>query len=365
MRNIQEFYQGMLGKIKIAVVSDTLRRRLLFFFLNGALSLTSFIMTVVNFFTGEYILLLATLLFAVVCLCNLLILYFSRIPEKMIYYTFGMEAMILLAFFFISGIPDGFSALWICLIPSFALLIFGIRGGSQFSLLALAMMIFLFWIPAGRALLRYAYTATFMLRFPFLYSSIYLISLIIEYVRRETQDQLDQAKRQYRYLYRHDALTGLYNRYGIHEFMEEAFSGKKDQRVAVILLDIDDFKSINDHYGHECGDAVLKMVASVPLETMCEHCRCCRWGGEEFLLIMQCEHDPAAVAEKIRQKIDQTPVAYKGQQIHVTVSVGVSVTELLKDMTVHDLIDQADHALYHSKNHGKNQVTVRSGQEKV
>lgn len=359
---MQELYQEMLKKIKTAVVSDPLRRRLLFFFLNGALSLTSTIMTVINFFTGEYLLLLATLLFAIVCLCNLLVLYFSRMPEKIIYYVFGLEAMILLAFFFISGIPDGFSALWICLIPSFALLIFGIRGGSLFSLLALVMMIFLFWIPAGRSLLHYAYTETFMLRFPFLYSSIYLISLIIEYVRRETQNQLDQAKRQYRYLYRHDALTGLYNRYGIHEFMVDTFSGKKDQRVAVILLDIDDFKAINDHYGHECGDEVLKMVAAVPLRTMCEHCRCCRWGGEEFLLIMQCEHDAAAVAEKIRWEIDRTPVKYKEQQIHVTVSVGVCVTDVLADMTVHDLIDRADQALYHSKNSGKNQVTVCSCQ---
>ena len=142
--------------------------------------------------------------------------------------------------------------------------------------LALAMMIFLFWIPVGRALLLYSYTETFMLRFPFLYSSIYLISLLIEYVRKETQNQLEKSKQEYRYLYRHDALTGLYNRYGIKEFMEDAFQHQNRQHVSVILMDVDDFKKLNDVYGHECGDAILKMVAAVPLEIMCEHCHCCR-----------------------------------------------------------------------------------------
>lgn len=218
-------YEKLMEKVKIAVVSDELRRRLLFLFLNVALSFTSFVMTVINWFTGEYILLISTLVFSILCLLNIILVYVSKVPEKVIYIIFGCEAMMLLAFFFISGIPDGFSALWICLIPSFALLIFGTRNGSLFSVLALLMMVFLFWTPVGRNMLMYSYTDTFMLRFPFLYASIYLISLLIEYVRKETQKQLENAKMEYRYLYRHDALTGLYNRYGIKEYIENAFQG--------------------------------------------------------------------------------------------------------------------------------------------
>jgi len=356
---IKKLHTKLFGNIKTAVVSDNLRRRLLFYFLNAALSLTSFIMTIINLFTKEYILMFATFLFAVLCLLNILLLYFSKIKEKTIYYIFAFEAMMLLAFFFISGIPDGFSALWICLIPSFALLIFGVKSGSVFSLLALLMMIFLFWIPSGRALLMYHYTSTFMLRFPFLYSSIYLISLLIELVRRETQRQLEKAKQEYQHLYRHDALTGLYNRYGIKEYLANIFNGNIKQHISVILFDIDNFKNINDVYGHECGDIVLKTISNIPLRLMCKHCHFCRWGGEEFLLIMQCEHDASVIAEKIRKEVENTPIDYNGTVIHVTISIGVCIIEDISGMTVHDVIEQADKAMYQSKNNGKNRVTVK------
>ncbi len=356
----KDLYRKFMEEIRIAVVSDELRRKVSFYLLSGALSLTSFVMTVVNFFTAENVLLFATLIFSVLCLINILVLYFTKVPEIIVYDTFGVEAMALLAFFFISGIPDGFSAFWICLIPSFALLIFGTKRGSVFCLFAMGLLVFLFWLPVGRSMLMYSYNETFMLRFPFLYISVYLISLLIECVRKETQKQLEETRNQYHSLYRHDALTGLYNRYGINEYLEKAFADKSNQHVSIILLDIDDFKNINDEYGHEGGDEVLKMVASIPPKFMCKHCHCSRWGGEEFLLIMQCEHDAVYAAEKIRREIEQTPVLYDGKEIHATVSVGVCIADDLSDVTVHDVIDQADKAMYISKMNGKNRVTTRT-----
>lgn len=354
---IKDTYGKIIKEIKIAAVSDDLRCRVSFYILNVALSLIAFVMTVVNLITAEYVLLACTFTFSLLCLLNLFMLYFFRIRERIVYCAFGAEAMALLTFFFISGIPDGFSALWICMIPSFALLIFGTRDGIVFSLLALGMVVFLFWIPVGKDMVMYSYTETFMLRFPFLYSAVFLISLLIEYVRKETQVQLENAKQQYSYLYRHDALTGLYNRYGINEFMENAFNGNNEQRVSVILMDIDNFKNINDVYGHECGDEVLKKVASIPPKIMCQHCQCCRWGGEEFLMIMQCDHDAVLIAEKIRQEIEQTTVLYNDTDIHVTVSIGVCIADNLSTETIHDIINRADEYMYYSKQNGKNRVT--------
>ena len=80
---------------------------------------------------------------------------------------------------------------------------------------------------------------------------------------------------------------------------------------------------------------------------------------------MQCEHDAAMVAEKIRSKIEQTPVIYNGKKIKVTVSVGVSVAEELSGRTIHDMVEIADMAMYTSKNHGKNQVTVTKVKEQI
>lgn len=350
--------ESLLSKIHAAITSDALRRRLMFFFLNAALSLIAFVMTVVNLFTAEYILLASTLAFSLLCLFNICALSFLKIPEHIIYCVFGAEAMALLAFFFISGIPNGFSALWICLIPSFALLVFGVRSGSIFSLLAMAMLVFLFWIPAGKSLLMFSYTETFMLRFPFLYCSIFLISLLIEYIRRETQSQLENAKQEYHNLYRRDALTGLYNRYGINEFISNTFTADSDNPISVIILDIDDFKVVNDVYGHEGGDEVLKSTASILSAMSDSYCQCCRWGGEEFLIVVQGSIDAAKLAEKARHEIEQAAILYNNHEIHITVSAGVFTADSAAFTNIHDFIGKADKALYQSKANGKNQVTV-------
>lgn len=353
-------YKRTADRIRAAVISDDSRRELSFRLLSLALAVISIGMSVVNIFTSEYILFTATCAFGLLCLLNTLAMRCSWIDHRIVYSVFGIESLALLAFFFITGIPNGFSALWVCLIPSFALLIFGIRVGSAFSALAFCMMVFLFWIPFGKTLLLYTYTEEFMLRFPFLYLSVYLISLLIEGIRRETQKQLELMKEKYSRLYRRDALTGLYNRYGIKEYLDKTFSSARTEqnRVAIILFDVDNFKDLNDRYGHECGDEVLKQIAAVPLRIMCSHCHCCRWGGEEFLLVMQCAHDPAVVAENIRREVEQTEILYNGARIFVTISVGVCIAESLSQTRVHDVIEKADCAMYASKKNGKNRVTV-------
>lgn len=360
---ILQYYNLLKDKVQTAVVSDTLRRRLLFHGANLVLALTSFVMTVVNIFTGEYLLMHATFIYSLFCILNIVLLHFTKLPERIIHYAFCVESLALIGFFYISGIPDGFSALWICLIPSFSLLIFGVQGGSIFSFVTLALLVFLFWTPLGKSLLLYSYGEAFMLRLPFLYCSVYLLSLVIEYVRRETQRQLENVKQQYSFLYRHDALTGLFNRYGIQEFIESSYDPEKGGSVSVIMLDIDDFKDVNDLYGHECGDEVLKMVSSAVSSAVCGHCRCCRWGGEEFLIIMQCEHDPVEAAESIHRSVAANAMEYGGRCVNVTVSIGVCASGSLSSAPLRQLIDRADDAMYRSKRNGKNRVTVCTAPE--
>lgn len=353
-------YRELLNDVKTAVVSDAPRRRLSFYVLNLALSLTSLIMTVVNIFTKEFLLLAVTLTYAILCFANSLLISRNKVNENVLYFVLAAESLTLLVFFFVSGVPNGFSALWACLIPSFSLIVLGVKHGTLCSLTEFAVIIFLFWTPVGRSLLLYTYTDEFMLRFPFLYFSMFIIALIIELVRKETQTQLESAREQYFFLYRHDALTGLFNRYGIDEYIQNTFSDKSVGNAAVIIFDIDNFKQLNDVYGHEFGDTVLKTVANVPLPLLCEHCRCCRWGGEEFLVLMQCSHDPAEVAERIRTAVGNTVIMHGDEQVRVTVSVGVCIADAVTCETVHDAIDCADRALYKSKTDGKNRITVYS-----
>lgn len=343
--------------IRNAVVDDDKRRELMFRSLNIVLSVVALVMTLVNVFTAEYILMIATLTFSVLCIMNVVMSVAKGKSERSLRLVFGAEAMALLTFFFISGIPDGFSCLWVCLIPTFALLIFGIRSGTTFSVIALAVMIFLFWTEQGRALLQYSYNATFMLRFPFLYISILMMSILIEYIRMETRNELIRAQSEYKKLYRHDALTGIFNRYGMNEILEELYIDPPHRRLTVMILDIDDFKQINDGYGHNGGDAVLQFVAKALEAEVCEHCSCARWGGEEFLVLMQCQHDPIQMADNLREVFENSVIPYEGKKIRMTMSIGVCVANDMSKYNVNQLVNAADQCLYRSKSAGKNRVT--------
>ncbi len=355
-------YVNLMEIVNKALVSDRKRMRLLFIIINGAISLTSLIMTIVNICTKELVLANVTFVFSIFCTVNLVLTLVTRKADHVLHLLFGIEALVLLAYFTVSGNPDGFSILWVCLVPSFSLLIFGLKGGFVLSLATEVMMIFFLWSSTGKALLRYQYGETFMLRFPLLYITIFAISVIMEYVRQETHTKMKEANSKYEFLYRHDALTGLFNRFGMQEYFDNLLVRNRKQNTAIIMLDIDNFKRVNDTWGHECGDLVLKTIASVPLRVMCEHSHFCRWGGEEFLLLMQCGHVPAETAEKVRAAIEQTEICYNGETLHVTVSVGVGIapSPTVTTDNIHDLIAIADEALYESKRTGKNKVTVKN-----
>ena len=131
-----------------AIRDDKMRKELMFEWLNILLALVSFFMTVVNVFTKEYILMVSTFVFSVACIINAVLIKRGTRVKRVTYTIFVVETLALLAFFLISGIPNGFSALWMCLIPSFSLLIFGRKSGTRYSIVTFFMLLFFFW-PAS------------------------------------------------------------------------------------------------------------------------------------------------------------------------------------------------------------------------
>lgn len=347
-------------KLRLIVIDDGRRKAFMFRWLNLLLAAVSLMMSIINVFTREYVLMGATLAYACLCLINYRLSGKRALSQRIGHISFATEALALMAFFLISGIPDGFSILWICLIPSFALLIFGRRGGSLFCALALLMMVFLFWMPWGRGILQYQYSSTFMLRFPFLYVSIFAISLFIEYVRGETQKQLVEAEEKFCFLYRHDALTGLYNRYGFDEAISADGASREGDPMWMIMIDIDNFKQINDRYGHTIGDRVLKRVADILSGALCEDCVCCRWGGEEFLVMMRGRHDVMEQAEKLRASVEKSPMGVEPLSLRVTVSVGVCAVNGTGQAALEAAVAEADRCMYEAKRQGKNRVVFQN-----
>ena len=159
---------------------------------------------------------------------------------------------------------------------------------------------------------------------------------------------------------RHDYLTNLYNRMHFCTLSDDAIASTNNasKDIAFILMDIDHFKDVNDTYGHNAGDAILRMVADTFRNVLRPEDIYGRWGGEEFafLIIGSSESEASAIAERIRQAIHETVVTYDAKPIHISASFGVASAQgsCLRD--VDDLVRKADVSLYKAKSAGRNRV---------
>lgn len=155
-----------------------------------------------------------------------------------------------------------------------------------------------------------------------------------------------------------DPLTGLLNRAGYIQKLETAWlAWQQDQVPAALLVwDIDHFKSLNDQYGHAAGDKVLQSVSKKLRASLRGDDIVARFGGEEFVMLLKNKgiKEGKMMAEKIRAIIADTEFTYKNQPLHVTISCGVAV--FVQDDTPTTLFERADKALYKAKRTGRNKV---------
>ena len=162
-----------------------------------------------------------------------------------------------------------------------------------------------------------------------------------------------------------DGLTGLYN----HRIFQEKLRQEVNRRnrtqkpLSLIMLDIDHFKQINDNYGHQSGDSILKELSEIiTSQSRCTTIDvCCRYGGEEFAIIMpELElHNAVKVAERLRKVVENNGFRIKegDPDVKVTVSLGAAGVTGADDLSPEELVKKADDALYLSKKNGRNRVS--------
>ncbi len=175
-------------------------------------------------------------------------------------------------------------------------------------------------------------------------------------------DRLQQTNDQLNFTATHDALTGLFNRYSLWDFFEGL--EKSGDNYCVIMGDLDDFKKINDTYGHDCGDRVLKSVACILLNHTNSDEMACRWGGEEMLLLIRGTREEClSRVGEIREQINGMGIVHEGQQVRVSMTFGFVDCAEQPEETVSSnhaaidwLISVADDRLYTGKRSGKNVV---------
>ena len=177
-------------------------------------------------------------------------------------------------------------------------------------------------------------------------------------VNRRFLTTLSEAQEQLVTMATVDSLTGLLNRRAGLERVDEELSrhSRSGQYLACLLLDIDRFKKVNDRYGHQAGDEVLRHFGGILRSQTRLHDVACRYGGEEFLLVLPDATLEAAIsaAEKIREATASAAVEVENHRITVTTSIGLTMLEDAE--TVEMVIARADAALYKAKKGGRNQV---------
>ena len=162
-----------------------------------------------------------------------------------------------------------------------------------------------------------------------------------------------------------DPLTGLFTReYGIDKLNNHISRDKVNKGLFLIMADIDYFKAVNDTYGHLAGDEVLRKTAELLKSAVRDFDTVCRFGGEEFLIILfrTTEDIAIKVAERIRQFVKANVVRHEGLEINVTISQGIASADMESDSM--QLLKKADTALYKAKQQGRDCV-VMSGADVI
>lgn len=181
--------------------------------------------------------------------------------------------------------------------------------------------------------------------------------------KAEVIKQINYIYTRTKYLSMTDELTGLSNRrYFEAEFEKEYLRAKRyNNKLTLVMFDIDHFKAVNDNYGHPCGDFILKHVANAAMQTFRKTDTVFRFGGEEFVVILtETDINQSLIPlERFRKTVETLDLTYQNQKINVTVSIGAcqfSGSESSKE----ELLEKTDQALYQAKNSGRNKTVLRS-----
>jgi len=164
-----------------------------------------------------------------------------------------------------------------------------------------------------------------------------------------------------------DGLTGLYNHSYFQKVLENSLSGLKDKdgTFCLVMVDLDNFKVINDKCGHQAGDIVIKGMSKLFKEIKCENYICARYGGDEFAFIFRGKNtnETFSFMEELRKEVSQEKFTMQNQQRGVTISAGIAEGRFpeSKNLDKNILIESADQALYKAKAEGKNKIVIAKG----
>lgn len=210
----------------------------------------------------------------------------------------------------------------------------------------------------GEMVAKRSYMFNIMLTFILLWIVSFLFSLEVYYMQHNLENENSSLEK----LANFDPLTHLLNRRSMDIYLEESCyrAVKKQESFCLIMADIDDFKKINDTYGHAAGDKVLLEVSNIITGEVRDNDHVCRWGGEEILILLKSDIDSArGVAERICRNISDRDIDIGEAMIRATMTLGIAQYRIGE--TIEDTVERADKCMYDGKILGKNRVVVATG----
>ena len=185
------------------------------------------------------------------------------------------------------------------------------------------------------------------------------------YSSEEMMVNLQKQNKQLSVDAKEDELTNLLNRRGFLPIVDSLMNEEPKHHFCIAFCDVDNFKRINDSYGHDCGDEVLRHITKVIKKEM-HGCDICRWGGEEFIILMR-DYDMNVAIQKmeyLRKTIETNDTVFYNKHINATMTIGVEeCSDIYHDPE--DVIKTADERMYYGKQHGKNIVIASTVEEET
>lgn len=336
------------------------RQRILVYLGNGLAGVFLLLFGISAVYEQRHTLALFTLSHAGITLANILLFKFTR-NHDWAHYGFGYGMLALFTYLLASGGVEQTGPLWSFPMVVAAIVLLGSKRGLTVVSLMLSIALVLFFVPLPWLELA-TYSLNFKIRFIAAFLALSLFAVLHEYARARNQNELIRISTRMDQLSRTDTLTTLPNRrYMIDRLETENSRFRRHGRPYSILFgDVDNFKSINDRYGHQLGDAVLMEVALAIRGCLRQHDEVCRWGGEEFLVLLpESGQDVACeVAEKLRSAVAAIKLETNGAALPLTISFGVHTVDV--EDGVDTFIHLADQKLYQAKKAGKNRVVAET-----
>ncbi|MGB1198596.1 MAG: GGDEF domain-containing protein [Thalassotalea sp.] len=300
-------------------------------------------------------LLTATLALALAGLVTALLLFYKTKDLAKTTIIVSITILLLTALLTYTGGKDNTALYWLMFSPLAAFAIFGVYTGSVLTVGLIASILFLLYGPdIGQAV----YGNVEKSRFFASYCVVIIFAFINEYFRNQSFETISLISKEQKKKANTDPLTGLANRRFIDALLLPQLNSDQNNTfpLSLIMVDIDDFKQVNDTHGHDVGDAAIIHIAQLLKNQVRNSDVVSRYGGEEFLIFLpQTPHQvTVTIAEKIRQRIEETPFIIEQKPTTLTCSFGVY--EVDDAYSFEQAIKNADKNLYQAKKLGKNRV---------